>query len=56
MTRDMLHQYGVRVRRWRTAMSGIAWELRYHDGRTARRIRPPSRRMSGSVSSASKRR
>jgi hypothetical protein len=41
MTRDMLAKYGVRVRRWRTAMSGIAWELRYHDGRTARLIESP---------------
>jgi len=50
MTRDMLNQYGVRVRRWRTAMSGIAWELRYHDGRTARLIESP--RPKGPMSAA----
>jgi hypothetical protein len=50
MTRDMLAKYGVRVRRWRTAMSGIAWELRYHDGRTARLIESP--RPKGPMSAA----
>jgi hypothetical protein len=50
MTRDMLHTYGVRVRRWRSAMSGIAWELRYHDGRTARLIESP--RPKGPMSAA----
>jgi hypothetical protein len=50
MTRDMLYAYGVRVRRWRTAMSGIAWELRYHDGRTARLIEAP--RPKGPMSAA----
>jgi hypothetical protein len=50
MTRDMLHAYGVRVRRWRSAMSGIAWELRYHDGRTARLIECP--RPKGPMSAA----
>lgn len=50
MVRDMLAKYGVRVRRWRTAMSGIAWELRYHDGRTARLIESP--RPKGPMSAA----
>lgn len=50
MTREMLAKYGVRVRRWRTAMSGIAWELRYHDGRTARLIESP--RPKGPMSAA----
>src|SRR5262249_431503 len=30
ITRQMLARYGVRVRRWRTHMSGIAWEVYYH--------------------------
>ncbi|MFN0131722.1 MAG: hypothetical protein ACKVW3_04190 [Phycisphaerales bacterium] len=41
VTKAMLEKYGVRVRRWRTAMSGIAWEVRYRDGTSARLIESP---------------
>lgn len=41
VTRQMLAQYNIKVRRWRTAMSGIAWELRYRDGTVKRLIEAP---------------
>jgi hypothetical protein len=41
ITRQMLERHGIRVRRWRTAMTGIAWEVRYRDGSTARLIEAP---------------
>lgn len=41
VTRDMLARYGVKVRRWRSSMSGIAWELRYRDGSRKRLIEAP---------------
>ncbi|MBX3408925.1 MAG: hypothetical protein KF859_03465 [Phycisphaeraceae bacterium] len=44
MTRRMLDHYGVRVRRWRTNMSGIAWELTYADGSRSRLIESPKPR------------
>lgn len=50
VTRQMLDQYRVRVRRWRTSMSGIAWELRYRDGSVKRLIEAPRPR--GPVSAA----
>jgi len=28
ITRSMLERHGVRVRKWRTSMSGVAWEVR----------------------------
>lgn len=50
VTREMLELHGVRVRRWRTSMSGIAWQVRYHDGRTVRLIEAP--RPKGPMSAA----
>jgi hypothetical protein len=41
VVREMLAKYGVRVRRWRSSMSGIAWEVVYHDGRVNRLIESP---------------
>lgn len=41
ITRKMLEQYGIKVRKWRTSMSGIAWELRYRDGSVKRLIEAP---------------
>lgn len=41
MTRSMLAEYGVRVRKWRTSMSGVAWQVTYHDGSVARLIEAP---------------
>ncbi len=50
MTEDMLAAYGVRVRKWRTSMSGIAWEIRYRDGTVRRLIEAP--RPKGPMSAA----
>ena len=41
---------GVRVRRWRNSMSGVAWEVHYEDGRVARLIEAP--RPKGPMSAA----
>lgn len=41
MTRAMLDEYGVRVRKWRSSMSGVAWEVHYQDGRLVRLIESP---------------
>ena len=38
---EMLAKYGVRVRKWRKSMSGIAWELIYHDGTVKRLLESP---------------
>lgn len=37
----MLRTYGVRVRKWRTSMSGVAWCVIYRDGSIARLIESP---------------
>jgi len=37
----MLEKYGVRVRKWRTSSSGIAWTLTYKDGRVVRLLESP---------------
>jgi len=37
----MLRTYGVRVRKWRTNMSGVAWCVMYRDGSIARLIESP---------------
>lgn len=50
MTRAMLTQYNVRVRKWRSSMSGVAWQVRYADGRIARLIESP--RPKGPMSAA----
>lgn len=50
MTRELLAERGIRVRKWRTSMSGIAWEVYYHDGRTTRLIEAP--RPKGPMSAA----
>ncbi len=41
MTRAYLSRYRVRVRKWRTSMSGIAWQVRYTDGTVSRLIEAP---------------
>jgi hypothetical protein len=41
MTREMLARYNVRVRKWRTSMSGIAWYVTYRDGHVQRLIESP---------------
>lgn len=46
----MLRSHGVRVRKWRKSMSGVAWEVRYRDGRVVRLIEAP--RPKGPMSAA----
>ncbi len=41
MTRSMLGEYGIRVRKWRSSMSGVAWQVTYQDGTVARLIESP---------------
>lgn len=50
LTRAMLKEHGVRVRKWRTSMSGVAWQVRYADGTIARLIESP--RPKGPMSAA----
>ena len=50
LVRESLAEHGVRVRKWRSSMSGVAWEVRYADGRTARLIESP--RPKGPMSAA----
>lgn len=50
MTRELLATYGVRVRKWRSSMSGVAWEVYYQDGKTVRLIEAP--RPKGPMSAA----
>jgi hypothetical protein len=50
VTREMLEAHGVRVRRWRTHMSGIAWQVRYRDGTVKKLIESP--RPKGPMSAA----
>lgn len=38
---EMLSTHGVRVRKWRSGMSGIAWYVTYKDGRVVRLIESP---------------
>ncbi|MFG0285576.1 MAG: hypothetical protein ACF8R7_14255 [Phycisphaerales bacterium JB039] len=41
LTREMLKTYDIRVRKWRTSMSGCAWEVHYASGRVSRLIEAP---------------
>jgi hypothetical protein len=41
MVRTMLAKYDIRVRKWRSSMSGIAWYVTYKDGRVQRLIESP---------------
>jgi hypothetical protein len=50
VVRQMLDQYQVRVRKWRTSMSGIAWYVTYRDGHVQRLIEAP--RPKGPMSAA----
>ncbi|HYF14708.1 MAG TPA: hypothetical protein VD971_06515 [Phycisphaerales bacterium] len=50
MTMAMLARHQVRVRRWRTSMSGVAWYVTYKDGRVQRLIEAP--RPKGPMSAA----
>ena len=50
VARLMLSEHGVRVRKWRSGTSGVAWQLAYADGRVARLIEAPRPR--GPISAA----
>lgn len=41
VARQMLDTYGIRVRKWRKNMSGIAWYVTYQDGRRVYLIESP---------------
>ena len=41
LERRMLKHYGVRVRKWRTSMSGVAWQVTYEDGSVSRLLESP---------------
>lgn len=41
MTREMLARHNIRVRKWRSSMSGVAWCVEYRDGRVQRLIESP---------------
>lgn len=41
VVRQMLAKYDVRVRKWRTSSSGVAWMVQYRDGRIQRLIESP---------------
>ncbi len=50
ITREMLAEHGVRVRKWRSSMSGVAWQVTYQDGTVSRLIEAP--RPKGPMSAA----
>jgi hypothetical protein len=41
IVRDAKKRYDVKVRRWRTSMSGAAWRVYHHDGRAVNWIESP---------------
>jgi hypothetical protein len=41
IARQMLATYGIRVRKWRSSTSGVAWQLTYADGSVSRLIESP---------------
>lgn len=41
ITQLMLRTHNIRVRKWRTSMSGIAWYVTYRDGSVVRLIEAP---------------
>ncbi|GJM18783.1 MAG: hypothetical protein DHS20C14_09960 [Phycisphaeraceae bacterium] len=41
VTKCMLREHGVRVRKWRTSMSGVAWQVMYRDGTLSKLIESP---------------
>lgn len=50
MQREMLRLHHVRVRKWRSSSSGVAWQVFYRDGSVSRLIESPRPR--GPVSAA----
>ena len=41
ITKEMLAKYGVRVRKWRSSMSGVAWQVTYRDGTVSKLLESP---------------
>ena len=41
ITKEMLAKYGVRVRKWRSSMSGVAWQVTYRDGTMSKLLESP---------------
>lgn len=41
ITREMLREHGIRVRKWRSSMSGCAYLVRYRDGSESKLIEAP---------------
>jgi hypothetical protein len=41
ITKQMLAEHGVRVRKWRSSMSGVAWQVLYKDGSVSKLIESP---------------
>jgi hypothetical protein len=41
LVREMKQRYGLRVVRWRSSMSGVAWQVVYQDGTRANLIEAP---------------
>lgn len=41
VTKRMLAEHGVRVRKWRSSMSGVAWQVTYRDGSISKLIESP---------------
>lgn len=50
MEREMLVRYAVRVRKWRSSTTGVAWQVIYRDGAVSRLVESPRPR--GPVSAA----
>ena len=38
---EMKHVHGIRVRKWRSSSTGVAWTIRYADGRIVKLIESP---------------
>jgi hypothetical protein len=41
LVREMKQVHGIRVRKWRKSSSGVAWMVRYADGKTVKLIESP---------------
>ncbi len=41
VVQEMLRTHGIRVRKWRTSMTGVAWTVTYTDGTVSRLIESP---------------
>jgi len=50
MVHDLKATYKIQIRKWRSRMSGVAYELKYHDGRIKRLITAPRPRSPVSAS------